>query len=100
MNPDQEEHWKFIEPRRDCAVINVGDSLRFLSEKRLRSCLHRVVLEEGQEVDSPSNNVSFVDRNRVAATNWHGRKYEVFKERHEDQRKDTVLTGSLEAIAA
>ncbi|GLA29453.1 hypothetical protein AnigIFM63604_004555 [Aspergillus niger] len=104
----KEEQWKYVEPRRGCAVINVGDSLRFLSQKKLRSCLHRVVPAKGQTVDRytiayflrPSNSATFVDSNGelVTATNWHDRKYEVFKASHADQRKDTVLTGGLEPI--
>lgn len=37
------EAWVFVEPRAGHAVINVGDSLRFASGKKLYSCIHRVV---------------------------------------------------------
>ncbi|KAJ5898822.1 hypothetical protein N7495_003566 [Penicillium taxi] len=35
--------WKYVEPRPGHAIINVGDTLRFLSNKQLRSALHRVL---------------------------------------------------------
>lgn len=95
--------WEFVEPRPGCAIINVGDSLRFLSQKRLRSCLHRVVPVPGQTWDRytiayflrPDNRVSFVDSNGelVTAQHWHDTKYEVFRATHEEQRQGTVLTG-------
>lgn len=100
------QQWEFVEPRPGCAIINVGDTLRFLSQKKLRSCLHRVVPVEGQTSDRytiayflrPDNSVSFVDSNgkTVTAEHWHDLKYEVFRATHEEQRHDTILTGGLE----
>lgn len=36
------KHWAFIEPRPQCALVNVADSLQAISGKRLHSCRHRV----------------------------------------------------------
>lgn len=40
-HPETKE-WGFIEPKAECAVVNVADSLQALSGKRLHSCRHRV----------------------------------------------------------
>lgn len=103
-----ESEWEFIEPRPGSAIINVGDSLRFLSGKRLRSCLHRIVPIEGQTKSRhtiayflrPSNDTKFVDSKdrMITASEWHDQKYEVFKSTHDDQRKDTILTGGIETV--
>ncbi|PKY04102.1 gibberellin 20-oxidase family protein [Aspergillus campestris IBT 28561] len=106
MRPGSDK-WEYIEPSPSCAIINVGDCLRFLSQKKLLSCLHRVVPAEGSTADRntiayflrPSNKATFVDSNGELSTaaDWHDRKYEVFRSTHDDQRKDTILTGGLEA---
>ncbi|KNG80654.1 hypothetical protein ANOM_010797 [Aspergillus nomiae NRRL 13137] len=100
--------WEFIEPRPGHAVINVGDSLRFLSKKVLRSCLHRVIPVPGQEIDRytiayflrPSDHAIFKDSNNetVSAAYWHDRKYEVFQSTQDEQSRDTILTGGLEPV--
>ncbi|UKZ96569.1 uncharacterized protein TrAFT101_011351 [Trichoderma asperellum] len=97
------QQWQWVAPRRNCAIINVGDSLRFLSQKKLKSCLHRVVPVDGQTSDRytiayflrPDNRVSFIDSNgaHVTAQHWHDVKYEVFRATQEEQRRDTILTG-------
>jgi isopenicillin N synthase-like dioxygenase len=102
------QRWEFVAPRPGCAIINIGDSLRFLSQKKLRSCLHRVVPVDGQTSDRytiayflrPDNRVSFIDSNGVGITakQWHDAKYEVFRATHEEQRRDTILTGGLEHV--
>jgi isopenicillin N synthase-like dioxygenase len=42
FDPSTDE-WALVEPKEGHAIVNVGDSLRFLSGSRLKSCLHRVV---------------------------------------------------------
>src|SRR5438045_3384577 len=41
--------WAYVVPLAGYAIVNVADSLRFLSGNRLRSCLHRVVPYAGCE---------------------------------------------------
>lgn len=104
------KQWQWVAPRRGCAIINVGDSLRFLSQKKLKSCLHRVVPVDGQASDRytiayflrPDNRASFIDSNGalVTAQHWHDVKYEVFRASQEEQRRDTILTGGLEPVVA
>ncbi|KGQ06857.1 Gibberellin 20 oxidase 1-B [Beauveria bassiana D1-5] len=85
QNPST-RRWEFVEPRTEHAVINVGDTLRFMSEKRLKACLHRVVpmpektiLERYSlayfmrpEYDAPFTDS--VGRMR-ASIDWHVQKY-------------------------
>ncbi|KAJ5930874.1 hypothetical protein N7466_006367 [Penicillium verhagenii] len=107
MAKDSEE-WEFIEPRPGHAVINVGDSLRFLSKKALRSCLHRVIPVPGQKVDRytiayflrPSDSAVFTgsDNQPVRAASWHDQKYKVFESTQEEQSKTAILTGGLEPL--
>lgn len=40
-HPETKE-WGFVEPRAECALVNVADSLQALSGKKLHSCRHRV----------------------------------------------------------
>lgn len=99
--------WGFVVPKPGHAVINVGDSLRFLSGHRLASCVHRVLpITERQEHDRysiayflrPDDNVIYVDSKgrQLSARTWHDEKYETFREPHERQEKDAILTGGME----
>lgn len=105
--------WAFVQPRpHGHATINVGDSLRFLSDKRLFSCLHRVVPPMGgrQEEDRysiayflrPENAAVYEDPSgkRVTAREWHDDKYVMFAEPHVKQEKSAMLTGGMETILA
>ncbi|KAF8174674.1 2OG-Fe-II oxygenase family oxidoreductase [Mycena galopus ATCC 62051] len=105
---EKEKSWLWVEPRPGHAVINVGDSLRFLSGKRLKSCLHRVVPTSGmfQEEDRysiayflrPESDVDFEDSDgkTVSVKKWHDEKYIMYTQTHEKQDQSTVLTGGME----
>lgn len=99
--------WAFIAPRPGHAIINVGDSLRFLSGKRLNSCLHRVIpVSESQREHRysiayflrPESGVMFEDSEgkEVTAGKWHDDKYVTFTEPHAKQRMSSILTGGME----
>jgi isopenicillin N synthase-like dioxygenase len=99
--------WGFVVPKPGHAVINVGDSLRFLSGHQLASCVHRVIpITERQEHSRysiayflrPEDNAIYVDSKgrQLSARMWHDEKYETFKEPHERQEKDAILTGGME----
>ncbi|KAI0638938.1 2OG-Fe-II oxygenase family oxidoreductase [Trametes polyzona] len=103
--------WAFIQPRpKGHATINVGDSLRFLSQKRLYSCLHRVIPPVGgrQTEDRysiayflrPENNAVYEDPNgrKITAREWHDDKYIMFGEPHVKQEESPMLTGGMEPI--
>ncbi|KAK2596141.1 hypothetical protein QQS21_006418 [Conoideocrella luteorostrata] len=99
--------WRFVAPKRDHAVINVGDTLRFLSGNRFRSAVHKVIPTRGlQHEDRYSiayflraeNNIQFRDSTgrQISAKVWHDEKFDVFRETHEEQEKRTILTGGME----
>jgi isopenicillin N synthase-like dioxygenase len=99
--------WQFCMPKRDHAIINVGDSLRFLSGHQLHSCVHRVIpITQRQEEHRysiayflrPEDDVKYQDsKGRIlTAKEWHDNKYEVFREGHEKQEQDAILTGGME----
>ncbi|THU92305.1 2OG-Fe-II oxygenase family oxidoreductase [Dendrothele bispora CBS 962.96] len=103
--------WKFIQPRpHGHATINVGDSLRFLSEKKLYSCLHRVIPPTSDVQTEDRYSIAYflrpenaavledADGKSVAASKWHDDKYVMFGAPHEEQDKATILTGGMETI--
>lgn len=113
LSPIQKsKSWLWVQPRPGHAVINVGDSLRFLSGKRLKSCLHRVYPtgEVYQEEDRysiayflrPESAASFedVDGKVVSAKRWHDEKYVTYTEPHEKQDLSNILTGGMDQILA
>lgn len=106
LHPETNE-WGFVVPKPGHAVINVGDSLRFLSGHKLASCVHRVLpITERQERHRysiayflrPEDDVIYMDSKgrELTARTWHDEKYHVFREPHELQEKDAVLTGGME----
>jgi isopenicillin N synthase-like dioxygenase len=109
MTPEKKE-WAFIKPRANHAIINVGDSLRFLSGKRLYSCVHRVIPVNGARQEEhrysiayflrPESNVKFEDADgqQVSAVKWHDEKYVMFGASHEEQGMSKMLTGGMEQI--
>lgn len=103
----EENKWKYVAPKAGHAVINVGDSLRFLSKHQLRSCVHRVLpVTERQETDRysiayflrPEDDSIFTDSKgrELPALLWHDEKYDIFRQPHEMQEKDKILTGGME----
>ena len=102
--------WTFVEPRPGHAVINVGDSLRFLSGKRLYSCLHRVVPSSGEHQTESRYSLAYTMRpesaaqfddvqgKRILAQEWHDWKYVMFAEPHSKQRESQMLTGGMEEV--
>lgn len=96
--------WSFIQPRPGHAIINVGDSLRFLSGKQLVSCLHRVVpVDETKHRYSiayflrPESAVEFKDPEErvITAEEWHDKKYVMFAEPHDVQAESKMLMGGM-----
>lgn len=89
LSPDTKE-WQYVEPKKGCAVINVGDSLRFLSNKSFRSALHRVVPYPGTTIKNrsscayfirPNLDAEFIDEDGSSwkSIDWHVRKYKAYR---------------------
>ncbi|CAE6455388.1 putative 2-oxoglutarate-dependent dioxygenase At3g49630 [Arabidopsis thaliana] [Rhizoctonia solani] len=111
LSPDKKSRsWLWVQPRPGHAVINVGDSLRFLSGKRFKSCLHRVFpTTDGYQTESrysiayflrPESTAKFEDTEgrAVSAKTWHDEKYVVYTQPHHKQDLTTMLTGGMEQI--
>lgn len=102
----EESVWKYVEPRPGHAVVNVGDTLRFLSGKRLRSALHRV-LPQGRVQQEDRYSISYFlrasdstefqdsDGDPSSAKNWYLKKYEMYELPHGVQKQQTTLSGGM-----
>jgi isopenicillin N synthase-like dioxygenase len=109
--PETKE-WTFVQPKANHAVVNIGDSLRFLSGKRFHSCLHRVLPVDGVRQKEhrysiayflrPESSVKFEDADGqvVTAAKWHDEKLMVHSESYERQAISKILTGGMEQIFA
>ncbi|KAK2009851.1 Clavaminate synthase-like protein [Colletotrichum eremochloae] len=94
--------WRSVEPRPNHAIINVGDTLRFLSGGRLRSALHRALpLEQGDRYSvayflRPSDDAEFADSNgtTTSAVEWYLKKNETYERPHQLQ-DESVLVGGM-----
>jgi isopenicillin N synthase-like dioxygenase len=99
--------WAFIQPSERQALVNVGDALRFLSGKRLKSCLHRVIPPKGRYQQEsrysiayflrPENEAVFEcpDGQWESAKTWHDMKFAMLGERHDVQNASQVATGGM-----
>ena len=106
LSPDSTT-WGFVQPRRNHAVINVGDSLRFISGFKLASAVHRVIPVHREQHEDRysiayflrmSNDVVYHDSNGVnwSAEKWHNFKFDTFKEPFATPDSLTALTGGME----
>ncbi|RBR06767.1 hypothetical protein FVER53590_12620 [Fusarium verticillioides] len=98
--------WEYVQPREGHAVINVADTLRFLSNKRFRSALHRVLPIGGVQVEDryavsyflrAADDTEFKDSNDEDsnAKSWYLTKYHTYELPHEVQGEQTVLSGGM-----
>jgi isopenicillin N synthase-like dioxygenase len=102
MSPVSGE-WEWIRPLPGHAIINVGDTLRFLSNFQLRSALHRAVPIEG--IDryaisyflraSDSTEFTKNDNKATNAKDWCTSKYDTYEEDHETQLKRGIADGGM-----
>jgi isopenicillin N synthase-like dioxygenase len=97
--------WEWIPPHPDYAIVNIGDTLRFMSNKRLRSSLHRVVpaienWKSGSRYATifflrANNDAQFVDSEGRSwkASDWLMRKFGGYRQTHAVQATTAVSTG-------
>ncbi|GLA87653.1 hypothetical protein AtubIFM56815_002079 [Aspergillus tubingensis] len=97
---------KYVVPRPGHAIVNVGDTLRFLSNKRLRSALHRVLPQGHVQTEDrysisyflrASDSTEFEDSNgeNSSAKQWYMKKYELYELPHTIQKEHTTLSGGM-----
>ncbi|THW30750.1 putative 2OG-Fe(II) oxygenase family oxidoreductase [Aureobasidium pullulans] len=101
------DSWDWVRPRPGYAICNIGDSLCFLSGKRFRSVVHRVLpvaeMEEEHRFSiayfcRPMHGTMFRDSEgrMIACDEWFSHKFDIYRATHEEQQKNTVLTGGME----
>lgn len=107
IKPPGAREFGFVAPRDGCAIVNVGDSLRFASGHQLSSCIHRVMPLDPEEHRysiayflRAENESMFVDSEGryVTAGQWHDEKFRVFKAvpSVQAQAPPTMLYGGME----
>jgi isopenicillin N synthase-like dioxygenase len=96
IRPPGTREFGFVAPKDGCAIVNVGDSLRFASGHTMMSCIHRVVPFRPDEHRysiayflRAENDSMFTDSEGryITAGQWHDEKFFVFKASPEDQAK-------------
>jgi isopenicillin N synthase-like dioxygenase len=98
------DEWTYILPRDSHAIVNVGDSLHFLSQGRLKSSLHRVVPHPDAlnrikytivYLVRPETDAVFIDGDgkEVKSKDWYLKKFEAFGKGEVDQSHSSLLTG-------
>lgn len=106
------DDWSYISPRPGHAVVNVGDSLRFLSKGKLTSSLHRVVPPPDSDGQDKFSVIYFLrpeldtklttdDGTEIDSVEWHNKKYALFREDSLDAKKHgAILTGRREYLGS
>lgn len=97
--------WENVSTKPGHAIVNVGDTLRFVSRKRFRSILHRVVLPEDQVASRyatayflrASDQAVFTGLNgeKLTAQEWFDKKYDSFEKTLREQESNPVATGGM-----
>ncbi len=97
--------WEYVAPRENCAIINVGDALKFISGFRLESSLHRVVPWHRPSTASaryasifflrPNHHAEFMDSEGVkwTANRWLEKKFQNYRLPHAEQETNAISTG-------
>ncbi|KAH7381965.1 hypothetical protein BKA64DRAFT_697724 [Cadophora sp. MPI-SDFR-AT-0126] len=98
-NPSLE--WEFVEPRPGCAIVNVADVLRFLTNDRLKSAVHRVLpLPDVDRYSTtyflrPNDDLDFTDGdgNMTNVLDWYDRKNNMYEAPSNAQDRSLLVGG-------
>ena len=99
--------WEDVDAKPGCAIINVADTLRFISKRRFRSAMHRVLPPGGKMSQDRYSTAYFLragddvvlqgmDGSQVTAGEWFLSKYASFNQTMEEQRSNSIATGGME----
>ncbi|KAB8271695.1 hypothetical protein BDV30DRAFT_240175 [Aspergillus minisclerotigenes] len=102
--------WEWVHTQEGHGIVNIGDTLRFLSGEWFRSALHRVLPLTDEDAAQPYDRYStayFVraaddavfignDGKRTTADEWFLRKFHSFTQDRSVQRLDSVAFGGIE----
>ncbi|KAK2598214.1 hypothetical protein N8I77_011640 [Diaporthe amygdali] len=87
IRPPGAREFGFVKPKDGCAIVNVGDSLRFASGHKMQSCIHRVVPFDPTEHRysiayflRAEDSTMFTDSEGryITAGQWHDEKFFAF----------------------
>lgn len=99
--------WESIEPRPGYAVVNIGDTLHYLSDNRLRSAVHRVVPVAGL-AEKVRYTVGYFlraegdatlkssDGALISARDYYKRKMGVYTLSHKEQEESKIIIGGMD----
>lgn len=96
----------FVEPKKGCAFVHVGDSLRFASGMKMQSCIHRVVPFDPKEHRysiayflRAEDDTMFMDSEGryMTAGQWHDQKFKAFTDpwMYQLQAPTTMILGGM-----
>ncbi|KAF9770290.1 hypothetical protein IL306_012192 [Fusarium sp. DS 682] len=99
--------WEYVAAKPGHAIINVADTLRFISKRRFRSAMHRVLPPGGKMIEDRYSAAYFLrasdsaifkgmDGEEVTAEQWFLSKYSSFNKTLQEQRVDSVATGGMD----
>ncbi|KAK1985470.1 hypothetical protein LZ30DRAFT_708340 [Colletotrichum cereale] len=99
--PEEPLEWQYVEPRPGCAIVNVADVLRFLTNDRLKSAVHRVLPLPDVDRYSvtyflrPSDDVEFIDGSGqlVNVMDWYDRKNNMYETQFAAQDRSLLIGG-------
>ncbi|KAK1961987.1 Clavaminate synthase-like protein [Colletotrichum sublineola] len=99
--PEEPLEWQYVEPRPGCAIVNVADVLRFLTNDRLKSAVHRVLPLPDVDRYSvtyflrPSDDVEFIDGSGhlVNVMDWYDRKNNMYEASYAAQDRSLLIGG-------
>ncbi|KAL4797196.1 hypothetical protein BDV19DRAFT_359095 [Aspergillus venezuelensis] len=113
------EQWTWVEPREDCAIVNLGDMMALLTNGYLKSCLHRVGPLPGQAMPerysfaylaraenwtpmtglrSPLIPAADDSKEVLTSGDWIKKKFGSLRLESRREEQDWVLTGKREAL--
>ncbi|TVY73387.1 Oxidoreductase vrtI [Lachnellula suecica] len=106
VRPPKAREFGFVAPKDGCAIVNVGDSLRFASGHKMQSCIHRVVPFDPTEHRysiayflRAEDETMFTDSEGryITAGQWHDEKFMAFTDIPAMQAKalPTMLLGGM-----
>jgi len=99
--------WEYVDAKPGHAIINVADTLRFISKKRFRSAMHRVLPPGGKMSQDRYSTAYFLragddvvleglNGQQMTAGEWFLSKYASFNQTMAEQRGNSIATGGME----
>ncbi|KAI3319052.1 hypothetical protein HD806DRAFT_301268 [Xylariaceae sp. AK1471] len=107
VHSPQTNRWEYVTAKPGHAIINIADTLRFMSKKRFRSAMHRVLPPGGKMSQDRYSTAYFlraaddavfngINGEQVTAEQWFLSKYASFNKTLQEQRLDSVATGGMD----